>query len=91
VHLSNPSAHLAFQVRLAIQEENGAEVLPVFWSDNYFELLPGETKTLTARYPAETKLSGRARLQIGGWNITPLSLTILPVHGGAAKPAKATR
>src|SRR6185437_15017840 len=38
VHLRNPSTHLAFQVRLAIQESNGGEVLPVFWSDNYFEL-----------------------------------------------------
>ncbi|MGH9732014.1 MAG: glycoside hydrolase family 2 protein, partial [Candidatus Acidiferrales bacterium] len=91
VHLRNPSAHLAFQERLAIQQENGGEVLPVFWSDNYFELLPGETKTLTARYPAETKLSGKAKLQISGWNIAPLTFAISPLHGGAAKPAKVTR
>ena len=91
VHLRNPSAHLAFQVRLAIQEEKGDEILPVFWSDNYFELLPGETKTLTARYPAEIKLTGKAKLQISGWNIAPLTFAIAPVHGGAAKPAKVTR
>ncbi len=91
VHLRNPSAHLAFQVRLAIQEKDGAEVLPVFWSDNYFELMPGETKTLTARYPIETKLSGEARLQISGWNITPLTLAISSVHNESVKPAEVIR
>ncbi len=85
VHLRNPSAHLAFQVRLAIQGKNGGEVLPVFWSDNYVELMPGEMKTLTARYPAGTKLSDEAKLQISGWNIAPLTLAISSVHSEACQ------
>jgi len=91
VHLRNPSPHLAFQVRLAIQEKDGGEVLPVFWSDNYFELMPGEMKTLTARYPAGTKLSGEAKLQISGWNIAPLTLPISSVNDESAKSAKVIR
>jgi len=91
VRLRNPSAHLAFQVCLAIQQETGGEVLPVFWSDNYFELLPGETKTLTARYPAGTKLTEAAKLEVEGWNIKSTSLIISPSHFESAKPAKVTR
>jgi exo-1,4-beta-D-glucosaminidase len=91
VRLRNPSAHLAFQVRLAIQEKNGDEILPVFWSDNYFELMPGEIKALTARYPAGTKLTEAAKLEVEGWNIESATLNIGPWHIESAKPAKGTR
>ncbi|MGH9865477.1 MAG: glycoside hydrolase family 2 protein, partial [Candidatus Acidiferrales bacterium] len=91
VQLRNPTAHLAFQVRLAVTEKGSNEILPIFWSDNYFELLPGETKTLTARYPAGTKLAEGVKLEVGGWNIEPVMLAVLPSHIEAAKPAKVTR
>ncbi|HEV2618093.1 MAG TPA: glycoside hydrolase family 2 protein [Candidatus Acidoferrales bacterium] len=91
VRLRNPSAHLAFQVRLAVTKKSGDEILPVFWSDNYFELLPGETRTLTARYPAGTKLAQGARLEVGGWNVEPVTLVISPSHIEPAKPAGVIR
>ncbi len=91
VRLRNPSAHLAFQIRLLVTEKNGGEILPVFWSDNYFELLPGETRTLTARYPAGTKLAQGAKLEVGGWNIEPATLAVSPSHIDPAKPARVIR
>jgi exo-1,4-beta-D-glucosaminidase len=36
----------------------GEEVLPTFWSDNFFSLLPGEVKTLTARF-AKQDMDGK--------------------------------
>jgi len=45
----NNSKGLAFMNRLMITKGNGGEeVLPTIWSDNFFTLLPGEEKTLTA-------------------------------------------
>ena len=90
VHLHNPSSHLAFQVKLAFNNTDGNEVLPIFWSDNYLELMPGETKTIIARYPEWIKLENRAKLQVGGWNVEPATVTISPSRVESAKPAKVT-
>jgi len=51
VTVKNPSDKLAFFNRLMITKgQGGEEVLPTFWSDNFFSLLPGEMKTVTARF-----------------------------------------
>ncbi len=76
VRLRNPSDHLAFQVRLAVNDANGNEILPVFWSDNYTELMPGESRTITARYPSWISLPPGAKLEVSGWNIEPVTMDI---------------
>ncbi|MGB6874907.1 MAG: sugar-binding domain-containing protein [Candidatus Acidiferrales bacterium] len=95
VHLRNPSQHLAFQVRLAINGASGDEVLPVFWSDNYAELMPGESKTITARCPSWIKLESGAKLEVGGWNIEPVTIELSSPRNQATKnvvtAAKASR
>jgi exo-1,4-beta-D-glucosaminidase len=70
VTLENDGDVLAFFVRLRLLAgDDGEEVLPIEWSDNYVSLLPGEKLELTARY-ALKDLHGRApALQVGGWNI----------------------
>ncbi|HNW56669.1 MAG TPA: glycoside hydrolase family 2 TIM barrel-domain containing protein [Bacteroidales bacterium] len=51
VKVKNPSDKLAFFNRLLITKgEGGEEVLPTFWTDNFFSLLPGEVKIVTARF-----------------------------------------
>ncbi|MFZ0640977.1 MAG: sugar-binding domain-containing protein [Candidatus Acidiferrales bacterium] len=94
-HLRNPSAHLAFQVTLAINDANGNELLPVFWSDNYTELMPGESKTITVRYPSWIKLESGAKLEVGGWNIEPATIELSSRRNQAKKnvvtAAKASR
>eukprot|EP01105_Mastigella_eilhardi_P014776 TRINITY_DN3367_c0_g1_i2.p1 TRINITY_DN3367_c0_g1~~TRINITY_DN3367_c0_g1_i2.p1 ORF type:complete len:859 (+),score=161.34 TRINITY_DN3367_c0_g1_i2:95-2578(+) len=52
------SASMAFFVRLRLTLD-GHEVLPVFWSDNYFSLQIGEEKTVTVTYPSSA-LRGEA-------------------------------
>ena len=50
VHLKNTGKYIAFFVHSAIIDQgNGKTILPVIWSDNYISLLPGETRTLTAK------------------------------------------
>ena len=73
VKLQNPSAHLAFQVRLGIREDGAAmEILPVLWDDNYVELLPGESREFTAQYLSPDAMKGNPELTVAGWNIEPL-------------------
>ena len=51
VTVTNPSRALAFGVRLKVKKgADGDEILPVLWEDNYFALLPGEVKRISATY-----------------------------------------
>jgi exo-1,4-beta-D-glucosaminidase len=68
VRVRNTGSALAFQVHVRLEDADiGQEVLPVFWSDNYLSLLPGETRTLTAAF-----LPGRAPARVAltaeAWN-----------------------
>ncbi len=59
VKVNNSSNKLAFFNRLSITKgKDGEEVLPTFWSDNFFTLLPGEEKVVTAKF-AKVDLSGK--------------------------------
>jgi exo-1,4-beta-D-glucosaminidase len=72
VKIANPSSHLAFQICLGIRQKNQtADILPVLWEDNYFALMPGESREITARYLAPDALLGSPELVIDGWNIEP--------------------
>jgi beta-mannosidase len=64
-------AHL--QLRRA---KSNQRVLPVFYSDNYISLLPGQTRIVTIK-ASETDLNGEAPLvMLDGWNIN-----VKPVSG----------
>ena len=73
VHLKNPSNALAFQVHAAVRTPGDDLVAPVFWSDNWVELTPGESTTLTAVVPHNAR--GELRVQVDGWNVAPAVLT----------------
>ena len=50
--VNNPSSSIALLVRLKIVNPKNSEqeLLPIRWSDNYFMLLPGEKREISARY-----------------------------------------
>jgi exo-1,4-beta-D-glucosaminidase len=77
VVLKNSGEHLAFQVHLGIQQSSeAAEILPVLWDDNYFELMPGESREISARYLSGNALDGSPELIVDGWNIKPAALPL---------------
>jgi exo-1,4-beta-D-glucosaminidase len=70
VTLENPSKSLAFFVRLKVDKgKGGEEVLPVLWQDNYFSLLPGERREVTATYRAQELGTAQPVVEINGWNV----------------------
>jgi exo-1,4-beta-D-glucosaminidase len=72
VILENPSKSLAFFVRLKVnQGKSGEEILPVLWQDNYFSLLPGERREVTATYRARALGAAQPAVEISGWNVAP--------------------
>lgn len=73
LHLKNTSGTLAFQVRAAARTATGDLIAPVFWSDNWIELAPGESATLTGLLPAS--LSADPSVLVDGWNVAPVTLS----------------
>jgi len=73
LHLDNQSTTLAFQLRGAIRTQSGGLIAPVFWSDNWIELTPGESRTLTALLPENADAAPIVQLE--GWNVAPQTIT----------------
>ncbi len=70
VKLKNPSAYLAFMVHLDMKKKESAEsVLPVFWNENYFTLLPGEERTVSGYCHTADLHGDRVSIAVSGWNI----------------------
>jgi len=70
VVVRNPSSQLAFFVHLTmLKGRGGADIAPVWWSDNYFELLPGEERQITATYPRKLLGGVQSYVQVDGWNV----------------------
>ncbi|HUI39285.1 MAG TPA: exo-beta-D-glucosaminidase, partial [Candidatus Nitrosotalea sp.] len=70
VTLKNEGKSPAFLLRLKItREKGGAEILPVFWEDNYFELFPGETREVRAFFNPQDLPLASAALELSGWNV----------------------
>ena len=72
LHLANKSNALAFQIRAAARTASGGLIAPVFWSDNWIELTPGESTVLIAQLPETDKST--PVVQIDGWNVAPITV-----------------
>jgi exo-1,4-beta-D-glucosaminidase len=70
VRLSNSPQALAFQIRAAVRTADDGLIAPVYWSDNWIELAPGETTELTAQLPEDAPET--IAVQVEGWNIAPV-------------------
>ncbi len=50
--VSNPSDKVAFMISLKAKNQQGQLICPAYWSDNYFSLAPGESRTVTCQLPS---------------------------------------
>jgi hypothetical protein len=68
VTLTNPAnAPVAFFNRLSLVDADHKRLLPVFYSDNYISVLPGEQKTITMDYDTK-QYAQTPSVSISGWN-----------------------
>ncbi len=54
-------------MRAAVRTASGDLIAPVLWSDNWIDLVPGETRTLTALLPENADAAPIVRIE--GWNV----------------------
>lgn len=73
VHLQNPSHALAFQVEVIGKNAQGHTINPLLWSDDFVELMPGESRDLTAMLPQGVSTSA-VTVAASAWNTNTLEL-----------------
>jgi hypothetical protein len=68
--LKNDTQTPAFMVRLKVTgDKTSARILPVFFSDNYIALMPGEEKTITMRLQNRDTRGETPKVEITGFNL----------------------
>lgn len=71
VTLHNPTSQIALMAHLELKRaKSGDRVLPVFDSDNYVSLVPGETKTITMEAADDSFKGEKPLVTVDGWNVT---------------------
>ncbi|MGC1367454.1 MAG: sugar-binding domain-containing protein [Candidatus Acidiferrum sp.] len=75
VTVENTGSGLAFLVRLRLLKgKDGAEILPVFWDDNYISLLPGEKREVTVHVRKHDLGEAKPALAVDGFNVDPVQI-----------------
>lgn len=68
VVLKNTSSTPALMMRLNLKGSDGRQILPVVYSDNYFHLMPGESKTVSVSYREEDGRGTTPEIEVEGYN-----------------------
>jgi len=71
--LKNDTQTPALMIRLkVIGEKTGKMLLPVFYSDNYFSLMPGEEKDISIKLSDFDTQGEEPELAVSGFNLSPI-------------------
>ena len=69
VTVENTGSALAFQIRLKLVDaDTRDELLPVYWDANYFELMPGEKRSIRVTVPRQSSSRSLA-VESEAWNV----------------------
>jgi exo-1,4-beta-D-glucosaminidase len=77
VTIENPGTTLAFAVNPKILKMKSKDpVLPVFWEDNYFSLLPKEKRTVEVEFDLKNLDGDKPLLKVEGWNVAAKEMEV---------------
>jgi len=68
--VTNPENAVAFMTHLRLIDAKGNDIVPVFWEDNYFTLLPKESREVWASYDANSLGEQVPSVLCDGWNVS---------------------
>ncbi len=70
ITINNPTKTIALMTHLQLhQKESGNRVLPVFYSDNYISLVPGESRSITIEAATKEFGKGAPLILVDGFNV----------------------
>ena len=83
VTLSNPTRNVAVMAHLQLRNQRtNQRVLPVYYSENYVSLLPGESRTVTIEAASKDLGGSKPLVVVDGWNVSAKAMDF-PDRGGA--------
>jgi hypothetical protein len=73
IKISNPKSETAFFIRLKIMNQKNELVLPSYFTDNFFTLLPGDEKQIDLDFTLNSNSlnHNELKLVVEGWNVLP--------------------
>jgi len=76
VTVTNPNPTIALMVCLKVVRDNAAHdrVLPIYYQDNYFSLLPQETKIISVQFSKKSLGDSKPVVIVQGWNVDSQNL-----------------
>jgi hypothetical protein len=69
ITVKNHSDVPALMLRLNLKGDDGEQVLPVIYSDNYFHLMPGEERQVSVEWQERDARGGDAHIELSGYNL----------------------
>ena len=66
----------AVMIRLNLKGDDGEQILPVIYSDNYFHLMPGESRTIGIEWKNEDARGTTPVVEITGTNVTKTTIQL---------------
>ncbi len=69
ITITNPGNVPAVMLRLNLKGDDGEQILPAIYSDNYFHLMPGESRTIDLDWKAEDARGCKPIVEITGMNV----------------------
>jgi exo-1,4-beta-D-glucosaminidase len=77
LHVKNTTSSVAFMVHPRLTKgQDGDDLVPIFWDDNYFSLLPGEEKSISVSFALVDLGGSEPILTVDGYNIAPTAVAI---------------
>ena len=76
VTLTNIGEAPAVMLRLNLKGDDGEQILPVIYSDNYFHLMPGESRTIDVEWKVEDARGCQPVVEVTGMNVPVIRLEI---------------
>ena len=74
VRLKNTGTSPSMAMKLTLFHSDNTRVLPVYYSDNYISLLPGEERTIVVHVPPASAGAGALHFTLRGWNLPKMDV-----------------
>ena len=76
ITITNQGHVPAVMLRLNLKGDDGEQILPVIYSDNYFHLMPGESRTISIEWKADDARGCNPIVEITGMNISKTTVKL---------------
>ena len=76
VTLTNNGQVPAVMIRLNLKGDDGEQILPVIYSDNYFHLMPGESRTIDIEWKNEDTRGCKPIVEVTGMNLSKATIQL---------------